>query len=131
MGKKGKKGKEPEEKEEQQGEAWVRPEFQEEPELWITLELYLKDWKFMDRKMRVKTKTQIFSIKRQLAETHGRIRDLVLCKDAFEQKNELKDDMKTLEELLASGEQAVNANVNANVNVNANEYATANVNVYA
>ena len=96
MGKKGKKDKVEEVVEE--GEKWVKPEFHEDPVLWITLELFLKDWKFMDSSMRVKTSTQVFSIKKQLADRHGRIKDLVLCKEAFEPSKELKDDMKTLEE---------------------------------
>ena len=111
MGKKAKKGKDEEDGENKEDpDAWVKPEFPEEPELWITLQCFLKDWQFMDpgskfgdsNVMRVKCTTKIFQIKQRLAANHEldrrAARDLVICKNVFDAKNELKDEMKTLEE---------------------------------
>lgn len=57
----------------------------------------------MDFQVRVPTSTCLFTLKQQLAERHGRIRDLVICKHAFAAVNEMTDDMKTLDEYGISG----------------------------
>merc|ERR1719231_579746 len=75
----------------------------EEPDKYVTLEFYLMNWSFMDTSMRVKTDTHLFTIKQKLVQRHGRIKDLVICKDSFTAKNELDDDMKTLEEYGVTG----------------------------
>ena len=70
----------------------------EEPDKWVTLEFYLMNWNFMDTSMRTKTDTHLFTIKQHLVKRHGRIKDLVICKESFTSANELTDDMKTLED---------------------------------
>ncbi|CAM9533547.1 unnamed protein product, partial [Choristocarpus tenellus] len=66
-------------------------------ERWVTLDLKLLNWKYLDFKHRVKTSTHIFTVKKMLMERHGRVTDLVLCKGAFTEANELSDEMLTLE----------------------------------
>ncbi|CAM9162947.1 unnamed protein product, partial [Ascophyllum nodosum] len=56
----------------------------------------LLTWKFLDFKHRTRTTTHIFTIKNLLLQRHGRITDLVLCKRAFTEGNELRDEMQTL-----------------------------------
>ncbi|CAM9357795.1 unnamed protein product, partial [Pylaiella littoralis] len=65
-------------------------------EEWITLDLKLLNWKFLDFKHRARTSTHIFTIKNLLLEHHGRVDDLILCKGAFTEANELQDEMQTL-----------------------------------
>ncbi|CAM9623931.1 unnamed protein product, partial [Ectocarpus sp. 12 AP-2014] len=65
-------------------------------EEWVTLDLKLLNWKFLDFKHRVRTTTHIFTIKNLLLEHHGRVADLIVCKGAFTEANELKDEMHTL-----------------------------------
>jgi len=65
-------------------------------ENYVTLELNLMNWRFMNFKLRLKTETHLFTVKNALSERHGRIKDLVICKDSFAEKNELREDMKTL-----------------------------------
>ncbi|CAN0123726.1 unnamed protein product, partial [Scytosiphon promiscuus] len=65
-------------------------------EEWVTLDLKLLNWKFLDFKHRARTTTHIFTIKNLLLEHHGRVADLILCKGAFTEANELNDEMQTL-----------------------------------
>eukprot|EP00903_Cladosiphon_okamuranus_P006170 g6067.t1 len=65
-------------------------------EEWVTLELKLLNWKFLDFKHRARTTTHIFTVKNLLLEHHGRVDDLILCKGSFTEANELKDEMQTL-----------------------------------
>jgi len=52
----------------------------------------------MDFKMEMRTDAHLFSIKTLLVRKHGKIADLVICRDAYQEQNELTDDMKTLKE---------------------------------
>jgi hypothetical protein len=63
----------------------------------------LLNWKYLNFTMRVRTTTRLFTIKRKLEERHGRICDLVVCKDSFCEKNEMNDDMMTLEDYGVEG----------------------------
>lgn len=65
-------------------------------ENYVTLEMNLMNWRFMNFKMRIRTETHLFTVKNTLAERHGRIKDLVICKDSFAEKNEMREDMRTL-----------------------------------
>ncbi|CAM9502411.1 unnamed protein product [Hapterophycus canaliculatus] len=65
-------------------------------EEWVTLDLKLLNWKFLDFKHRARTTTHIFTIKNLLLQHHGRVADLILCKGAFTEANELSDEMRTL-----------------------------------
>lgn len=48
-------------------------------ENYVTLEMNLMNWRFMNFKMRIRTETHLFTVKNTLAERHGRIKDLVIC----------------------------------------------------
>mmetsp|Transcript_973 Transcript_973/g.1221 ORF Transcript_973/g.1221 Transcript_973/m.1221 type:complete len:148 (+) Transcript_973:20-463(+) len=77
----------------------LAPEFEE----WVTLQLNLLNWSYMNMDYRVKTSTHIFRIKNMLKEKHGRIEDLIICKDSFNEANEMADEMKTLAEYGING----------------------------
>ena len=42
-------------------------------------------------KLRLKTETHLFTVKNALSERHGRIKDLVICKDSFTVVTKLLD----------------------------------------
>ncbi|KAJ1457431.1 hypothetical protein M885DRAFT_514970 [Pelagophyceae sp. CCMP2097] len=67
-----------------------------EKENYVTLELNLMNWRFMNFKLRLKTATHLFTVKDALLDRHGRIKDLVVCHGSFAEKNEMHDDMQTL-----------------------------------
>ena len=52
----------------------------------------------MNSEVRVPTTTRLFQIKELLVKKHGPMRDLKICKDKFAERNELHDDVLTLEE---------------------------------
>ena len=52
----------------------------------------------MNFQWRVKTSTRLFAVREKLKERHGRITDLKICKEQFSAKNELTNDMATLEQ---------------------------------
>lgn len=62
----------------------------------VTLDLKLMNWSYMNFKLRVPTSTYLFAIKHKLEERHGRLKDLIICKDAYAEANEMTEDMKTL-----------------------------------
>ena len=66
-------------------------------EQWVTLELKLLNWNYMNFHHRCKTDTRLFQIKNLLQEKHGRMQNLKICKEAFAERNEMVDDMATLE----------------------------------
>ncbi|CAN0461608.1 unnamed protein product, partial [Laminaria digitata] len=63
---------------------------------WCSPTNQLLNWKFLDFKHRARTTTHIFTIKNLLLEHHGRVANLIICKGAFTEANELVDEMKTL-----------------------------------
>ena len=66
-------------------------------EEWVTLDLKLLNWNYMNFHHRCKTSdTRLFQIKKLLTEKHGRIKDLKVCKEQFAERNEMTDDMMTL-----------------------------------
>lgn len=69
-----------------------------ETEDWVTLDLKLLNWHYLNFQMRVKITTRLFTIKNRLVERHGRITELRVCKDQFNERNEMSDDMMTLAE---------------------------------
>ncbi|CAM9307782.1 unnamed protein product [Heterosigma akashiwo] len=81
------------------------PAFVLAPDLeeWVTLQLNLLNWSYMNTEYRVKTSTHIFRIKNYLKERHGRIEELIICKDSFSEANEMADEMKTLEDYGVKG----------------------------
>uniref|UniRef100_A0A7S2WAM6 Ubiquitin-like domain-containing protein n=1 Tax=Rhizochromulina marina TaxID=1034831 RepID=A0A7S2WAM6_9STRA len=66
---------------------------------YVTLDLKLMNWDFMNSTLRVKTSMRLFQIKDEIQRRHGLVKNLVLCKGVFSEVNELKDDMATLEDL--------------------------------
>ena len=64
----------------------------------VKLEFRLMNWNFLDFELECPTDTHVFTLKKKIIERHGRIKDLVVCKESYEEQNELTDDMKTLEE---------------------------------
>ena len=53
----------------------------------------------MNFSMRFKDETHIFTLKKLLHERHGRLDDLILCFHAFNEENEINNEMLTLKEL--------------------------------
>eukprot|EP01036_Dinobryon_divergens_P026368 gene26368-35006_t len=94
MGAKKKKGK----KDEVDQEA-PKPPPPPKRDNWINIEFKLLNWKFMNFSMRFKDETHIFSLKKILHERHGKLDDLKLCFHAFNEENEINNEMLTLKEL--------------------------------
>ena len=65
-------------------------------EEWVTLDLKLLNWNYMNFHHRCKTSTRLFQVKKILADKHGRIKDLKICKEQFAERNEMGDEMATL-----------------------------------
>ncbi|KAG5179847.1 hypothetical protein JKP88DRAFT_158093 [Tribonema minus] len=74
-------------------------------EEWVTLDMKLLNWRYMNHKQAVRTSTHVFTIRRLLAERHGNVKDLVICHTAFTQANEMADEMKTLAEYSIKGKR--------------------------
>ena len=72
---------------------------------YVALSLKLMNWKFMDDSTIVTDETHLFTIKKRLEQKHGRMKQLVICKDSYAERNELRDDMKTLKEYGILGAQ--------------------------
>mmetsp|Transcript_14024 Transcript_14024/g.23327 ORF Transcript_14024/g.23327 Transcript_14024/m.23327 type:complete len:148 (+) Transcript_14024:98-541(+) len=67
-------------------------------ENWVNIQFKLLNWSFMNFSMMFRENTRIFTLKKLLQERHGRIDDLKLCFHAFNETNEIKDEMMTLKE---------------------------------
>lgn len=65
---------------------------------YLHLEFRMLNWKYMNFSMRFREETHIFTIKKLLAERHGRVENMKICLDAFSEANEIKDEMLTLKE---------------------------------
>ena len=78
-----------------------------DPEKWVTLEMNLMNWAFLNFNKKVRVKTHIFSLRRLLEEKHGRMKDLKICLHQFTEKNEMNDSMKTLEDYFEEVEPKV------------------------
>lgn len=57
----------------------------------------------MNFSMKFRENTHIFTLKKLLQNRHGRIDDLKLCFNAFNETNEVKDEMMTLKECGLTG----------------------------
>ena len=51
----------------------------------------------MNFQVKVRTDAHLFSIKKKIEERHGRITELRICKEQFSERNEMTDEMKTLQ----------------------------------
>ncbi|KAG3110906.1 hypothetical protein PI124_g6867 [Phytophthora idaei] len=69
-----------------------------DPVHYVTLDMRLLNWSYLNFKFRTKTTTRLFAIKQQIQKQHGPIMDLKICKGHFSEANELRHDMMTLAE---------------------------------
>eukprot|EP00937_MAST-01D_sp_MAST-1D-sp2_P003016 g3016.t1 len=76
--------------------AMPRPVLKLKSDEWVTLELKLLNWNYMNFTHKCKTDARLFQIKNLLKERHGRIANLKICKEQFAERNEMDDDMATL-----------------------------------
>ncbi|KAH7467311.1 hypothetical protein PRIC1_011361 [Phytophthora ramorum] len=65
---------------------------------YVTLDMRLLNWSYLNFKFRTKTSTRLFAIKQQIQKQHGPITDLKICKGHFSEANELRHDMMSLAE---------------------------------
>ena len=75
-----------------------------DPEKWVTLEMNLMNWAFLNFSVKIRVKTHLFSVRKMLEEKHGRMRDLKICLHQFTEKNEMGDEMMTLEDYFVEAE---------------------------
>ncbi|KAF0719967.1 Aste57867_661 [Aphanomyces stellatus] len=68
----------------------------DEIEEYVTLDMRLLNWSYLNFRFRTKTSTHLFSIKQEIEKRHGPITNLKICKDHFAESNELTDDMLSL-----------------------------------
>ncbi|GAB9464732.1 hypothetical protein Gpo141_00002158 [Globisporangium polare] len=61
---------------------------------YVTLDMRLLNWSYLNFKLRTKTTTRLFAIKKR----HGPISDLKICKGHFSEANEMLNDMDTLQD---------------------------------
>lgn len=65
-------------------------------EEYVTLSMKLIDWSYMDFMRTLPTSTSIQTLKDIIKQHHGSITGIVICKNNFEEKNELRDSRLTL-----------------------------------
>lgn len=63
---------------------------------WIVLDMRLLNWSYMNFRLKLRQRTPVFSLKRELEERHGQITSIKLCLNHFADRNELVDEMKSL-----------------------------------
>ncbi|CAK4066502.1 unnamed protein product [Aphanomyces euteiches] len=68
----------------------------DEMDEYVTLDMRLLNWSYLNFRFRTKTTTRLFTIKAEIEKRHGPITNLKICKDHFAEGNELTDDMLTL-----------------------------------
>ncbi|CEG41574.1 uncharacterized protein PHALS_11911 [Plasmopara halstedii] len=74
-----------------------------DPVYYVTLDMRLLNWNYLNFKFRTKTTTRLFAIKQRIQKQHGPILDLKICKEHYSEANELRDDMMTLAEYGITG----------------------------
>ena len=67
-------------------------------EEYVTLSMKLIDWSHMDFKMTLPTSTSIQTLTDIIKQHHGSISSIVICKNSFEENNELRHAQATLED---------------------------------
>ena len=60
--------------------------------------MQLLNWNYLNFKLRLRTSTRLFVLKDEIRNRHGQITDLKICRGYFAEKNELRDDMSTLQD---------------------------------
>lgn len=63
---------------------------------WVTLDMKLVNWVYLNYTLRLKLDTPLYSLKKKLVERHGRMTELRLYKENVTPENELTDEMITL-----------------------------------
>ncbi|KAF4042403.1 hypothetical protein GN244_ATG05296 [Phytophthora infestans] len=76
---------------------------QADPVHYVTLDMRLLNWSYLNFKFRTKTSTRLFAVKQQIQKQHGPITELKICKGHFAEANELRHDMMTLAEYGVEG----------------------------
>ena len=72
---------------------------------WVTINFKLMDWSYMDFSRTVRVDTTIHTIKETIKTWHGgKIAKLTLCKHAFLESNELRNDKQSLKECGLNGD---------------------------
>ncbi|KAG7393313.1 hypothetical protein PHYBOEH_006122 [Phytophthora boehmeriae] len=74
-----------------------------DPVHYVTLDMRLLNWSYLNFKLRTKTSTRLFAVKQQIQKQHGPILDLKICKGHFSEANEMLQDMNTLAEFGIEG----------------------------
>jgi len=75
--------------------AFAPPEI---PDNLVTLHFKLRDWNFLDFSLKLRSDTPLFKIKDELVSRHGNLEELSMFKNAMSEENEMRDEMKTLEQ---------------------------------
>ena len=71
---------------------------------WVRLDMKLIDWNFMDFSRTVKVDTTLGTIKEVIKKRHGgNLSSLTICKDYYQETNELRDDSLTLKQYGING----------------------------
>lgn len=65
-------------------------------EEWVTLDLKLLNWRYMNHRKTVRTSAHVFTLKQLLRERHGIMTQLVICHSSFTEANEMVNEMQTL-----------------------------------
>ena len=75
------------------------------PDNYVLLDFRMLTWKYMNFSMKFREETRIFTLKKLLAERHGRVTDMQICFHAFSEANTVKDEMLSLKECGLTGRQ--------------------------
>eukprot|EP00771_Trimastix_marina_P000663 gnl/Trimastix_PCT/1685.p1 GENE.gnl/Trimastix_PCT/1685~~gnl/Trimastix_PCT/1685.p1 ORF type:complete len:180 (+),score=13.89 gnl/Trimastix_PCT/1685:57-542(+) len=109
MPKKGKKGKKGRKKKGASREPevpfeYARPEELNEEDPWVTLNIHLISWTFLDFTVEVPTSTRLHSVIEMVRKQHGySVYHFEMYKNSRQPENELRDPLRTLHELGIQG----------------------------
>ncbi len=76
-----------------------------DPDNYVLLDFRMLTWKYLNFSMKFRDDTHIFTIKKLLAERHGRVADMQICFNAFSEANTIRDEMLTLKDCGLTGRQ--------------------------
>ncbi|KAL7541928.1 hypothetical protein ACHAXR_011360 [Thalassiosira sp. AJA248-18] len=66
---------------------------------WVKLDMKLIDWNYMDFSRTLRVTTTLHTIKEVIKNCHGgNIASITVCKDRYQETNELRDDKLTLKQ---------------------------------
>jgi len=96
-GKKKKKGKKAAKKEEEKKEETTDANpvlLEADTTKYVICHFHLLNWKFSQFVLKLPVQTRVFKIHKELVKQHGRIENVKICKHAYDESNELNDEMK-------------------------------------